>query len=158
MRAIPLAYNARNLLVRWIPTSLTVACIGLVIGVFVAAMALAKGLEETLRSAGRTDNWIVMRAGADAEMHSVVNRDAALEIVGHADANKAGVDVERKGLIPGSAGGHIHGPRHRRRTGPSHLQPNVAGERFTGHRIDSNSIGSGRQREPRIEEHVHGLG
>lgn len=81
MASIPLAYNVRNLFVRWIPTSLTVVCIGLVIGVFVAAMALAKGLEETLRSAGREDNWLVLRVGADAEMQSIVGRDAALEVI-----------------------------------------------------------------------------
>jgi putative ABC transport system permease protein len=81
MRAIPLAYNFRNLFVRWVSTTLTVVCVGLVIGVFVAAMALAEGLEETLRSAGREDNWIVMRTGADAEMQSTVSRDAALVIV-----------------------------------------------------------------------------
>jgi len=91
---IPLAYNVRNLAVRWLPTSLTVVCIGLVIGVFVLALALAHGLEETLRSAGRTDNWIVMRAGADAEMQSMVTRETALEVVRQMPGVAKGSDGE----------------------------------------------------------------
>jgi len=81
MPAIPLRYNLRNLWVRKVPTALTVFCISLVIAVFLVVMALGFGLVETLRAAGRADNWIVMRQSADAEMQSIVRRDAALEVI-----------------------------------------------------------------------------
>ena len=65
---VPIRYNLRNLLVRWASTALTVICVGLVIAVFVVVMALGSGLAETLRSAGREDNWLVLRQSADAEI------------------------------------------------------------------------------------------
>ena len=45
--------------------------------VFVAILMLAQGLEQTLVDTGSRDNVIVLRAAADTEVSSVVDRDAA---------------------------------------------------------------------------------
>jgi hypothetical protein len=83
--------------------------------------------------------------------------DTTLEIVAGTDTDEAGVDVERKGSRPRGAGGGLHGPRHCGRAGPSHLQRDIAGKRFTGGRVDADAVGSGWQRQSRIEEDAYGL-
>jgi putative ABC transport system permease protein len=72
---IPIVYNFRSVRQRW--TSAIVAILGIAgtVGVFVAMLSLAKGFKATLVSSGSADNALVMRAGANTEMSSVVALD-----------------------------------------------------------------------------------
>lgn len=58
-------------------TSVIVVGIAGVVGVLVALLAMADGFQATLRQAGTTDTAIVMRAGADAELSSGLDRPTA---------------------------------------------------------------------------------
>jgi len=73
--AIPLIYNIRSVKARW--TSSIVAVLGIAgtVGVFVAMLSLAHGFKATLVSSGSSDNALVTRSGATAEMMSVVQLD-----------------------------------------------------------------------------------
>jgi putative ABC transport system permease protein len=75
--AIPFSYGFRNLLTRKFTTILTAGGMALVTFVFVAILMLAQGLEQTLVDTGSPDNAIVLRAAADTEVSSAVDRDAA---------------------------------------------------------------------------------
>jgi putative ABC transport system permease protein len=57
-------------------TSVVVVGIAGVVGVFVALQAMAAGFEATLRSAGDDETAIVLRAGADAELASGLERSS----------------------------------------------------------------------------------
>lgn len=74
--AIPLKYNIGNLTSRKLSTLMTIAGIGVVIGVMVAMMALQNGVRTAIVSSGSKDNQIVLREGALAESTSWVTRDA----------------------------------------------------------------------------------
>jgi putative ABC transport system permease protein len=73
--AIPLIYNIRSVKARW--TSSIVAVLGIAgtVGVFVAMLSLAHGFKATLVSSGSSDNALVTRSGATAEMMSVIQLD-----------------------------------------------------------------------------------
>ena len=69
---IPLIYNVRSVRQRW--TSGIVAVVGIAgaVGVFVAMLSMARGFKATLVASGSPGNAIVLRAGASAEMISVL--------------------------------------------------------------------------------------
>ncbi|MBI4864935.1 MAG: ABC transporter permease [Candidatus Riflebacteria bacterium] len=67
---IPLAYNLRSLMVRKVTTLMTMLGIALVVATFVALMAMASGLDRTLRSSGVPENVIFLRKGAVADATS----------------------------------------------------------------------------------------
>ena len=73
--AIPVIYNLRSLRQRW--TSAIVAVLGIAgtVGVFIAMLALARGFEATLAASGSPNNAIVLRAGANVEMTSILELD-----------------------------------------------------------------------------------
>lgn len=73
--SIPLTYNLRSLKARWTSTVVAVLGIAGTVGVFVAVLALARGFRATLVASGSPHNAIVRRAGATAEMESVVTLD-----------------------------------------------------------------------------------
>lgn len=73
--AIPLKYNARNLLVRKVSTGMTVLGISLVVSVFLLLMSLAEGVRRTLTTTVSARNLVVMRVGSQSEAWSYVNRD-----------------------------------------------------------------------------------
>jgi len=75
--AIPIVYNLRSLRVRWVSAIVAVLGIAGTVGVFVAMLALARGFQATLVASGSRGNAIVRRAGASAEMESVVTLDSA---------------------------------------------------------------------------------
>ncbi len=74
---IPIAYNLRNLRGRPVSTAFTALGIGMVVAVFVAMLALANGFATALTSTGSERNVLVLRAGADSEMSSSIDRAAA---------------------------------------------------------------------------------
>lgn len=71
---IPTYYNVRSLWNRRASTIATVLGLALVVFVFAAVLMLSNGIEEALRSGGRPDNAVLLRAGATAEISSVVER------------------------------------------------------------------------------------
>lgn len=58
-------------------SSVVVVGIAGVVGVLVALLSMAAGFETTLRATGTEDTVIVMRAGAQTELNSVVDHDTA---------------------------------------------------------------------------------
>jgi putative ABC transport system permease protein len=61
-------------------TSVVVVGIAGVVGVLIALLAMAQGFQATLRNAGNRDTAIVLRAGANAELSSGLDRTSAVLI------------------------------------------------------------------------------
>lgn len=61
-------------------SSVVVIGIAGVVGVLVALLAMAAGFEATLRETGTDDTVIVMRAGAQTELNSVIDHDTAVVV------------------------------------------------------------------------------
>jgi putative ABC transport system permease protein len=61
-------------------SSVVIVGIAGVVGVLVALLAMAAGFESTLRETGTDDTVIVVRAGAQAEINSVVDHDTAVVV------------------------------------------------------------------------------
>jgi len=74
---IPIAYNLRSMRARPVSTALTALCIALVVAVFVGMLALANGFASALVRTGSDQNVLVLRKGADSEMSSSLDREAA---------------------------------------------------------------------------------
>jgi ABC-type lipoprotein release transport system permease subunit len=74
--ALPLVYNIRNVAARRVATIMTALGIGLVVFIFVWFLALSAGFKKALFSTGRADNMLVMRAGAQSEVQSGLDRES----------------------------------------------------------------------------------
>jgi len=74
---IPLSYSYRNLVTRRLTTILTAGGMALVVFVFAAVLMLAEGLRQTLVATGSYDNAVVLRASAESEVQSIMERDKA---------------------------------------------------------------------------------
>lgn len=74
---IPLSYSYRNLLARRLTSVLTALGMALVVFVFAAALMLSEGLRRTLVATGSYDNAVVLRAGSETEVQSVIDRTQA---------------------------------------------------------------------------------
>ena len=79
---IPIIYNLRSLRQRPVSTLTTAFGMALVVGVFVAMMAMSNGFRMALVSTGSDENVIVLRKGAGAEMNSGIGREAASIVAG----------------------------------------------------------------------------
>ena len=77
MKAIPLAYIARNLWVRRVTTLLTAGGMALVVFVFATVLMMGEGIRATLVATGQPDNLLVLRKGAGAEINSGITRRQA---------------------------------------------------------------------------------
>ena len=77
MKAIPLAYIARNLWVRRVTTLLTAGGMALVVFVFAVVLMMSEGIRATLVATGQADNVLVLRKGAGAEINSGIARGQA---------------------------------------------------------------------------------
>src|SRR5215475_15835145 len=73
--AIPLKYNRRSLLIRRVSNAMTVGAIAIVVGVFVAAMAIVGGLDSAIQDSSSPDNMILIGRGADSEANSFIRLD-----------------------------------------------------------------------------------
>jgi len=69
---LPLVYNLESVRARWPTTIVAVLGIAGTVGVFVAMLALARGFRAALVASGSPQNAMIRRAGATAEMDSVV--------------------------------------------------------------------------------------
>jgi ABC-type antimicrobial peptide transport system permease subunit len=77
LRAIPLAYTARNLWVRRVTTLLTAGGMALVVFVFTTVLMMSEGIRATLVATGQSDNVLLLRKGAGAEINSGISREQA---------------------------------------------------------------------------------
>ena len=77
MKAIPLAYIARNLWVRRVTTLLTAGGMALVVFVFATVLMMSEGIRATLVATGQPDNLLILRKGAGAEINSGIARAQA---------------------------------------------------------------------------------
>src|SRR5215470_12959938 len=73
--AIPFKYNRRSLLVRRVSNLMTAGAIAIVVGVFVAAMAMVGGINSAIKDTSSPDNMILIRRGADSEANSLITLD-----------------------------------------------------------------------------------
>src|SRR5258707_9620881 len=73
--AIPFKYNRRSLLIRRVSNSMTVGAISIVVGVFVAAMAIVEGLDSAIKDSSSPDNMILIGRAADSEANSFITLD-----------------------------------------------------------------------------------
>src|SRR3989454_10961133 len=73
--AIPFKYNRRSLINRRMSNSMTVGAIAIVVGVFVAAMAIVGGLDSAIKDSSSPDNMILIGRGADSEANSFITLD-----------------------------------------------------------------------------------
>jgi putative ABC transport system permease protein len=73
--AIPIIYNLRSVRARWASAIVAVLGIAGTVGVFVAMLALARGVRATLVSSGSAENAIIRRAGSTAELDGAVGLD-----------------------------------------------------------------------------------
>jgi ABC-type lipoprotein release transport system permease subunit len=79
--ASPLSYSYRNLLARRLTSFLTAAGMALVVFVFAAALMSTEGLRRTLVATGSRDNAVILRAGSETEVQSVIDRSQAAIIL-----------------------------------------------------------------------------
>lgn len=79
---IPVIYNIRSLRQRPASTLTTALGMALVVAVFVAMNALANGFRAALVSTGTTENVLILRKGANAEMNSGITRQSASIVAG----------------------------------------------------------------------------
>jgi putative ABC transport system permease protein len=77
MLGIPLKYNIRHLIVRWVGTSMTALGIALPTGVFCAVLALNNGLATALMETGDPLNVVFLRKSSMTETNSSVTREDA---------------------------------------------------------------------------------
>ena len=77
MKAIPLSYIARNLWVRRVTTLLTAGGMALVVFVFATVLMMGEGIRATLVATGQSDNVLLLRKGAGAEINSGISRGQA---------------------------------------------------------------------------------
>ena len=95
--ALPLVYNLESVRARWPSTIVAVLGIAGSVGVFVAMLALARGFQAALVSAGSEENAMVRRAGATSEMDSAITIEQ-LDV------------IEEAGEVQGSASGAMVSP------------------------------------------------
>src|SRR5215468_5501996 len=69
---IPFKYNRRSLLIRRVSNAMTVGAIAIVVGVFVAAMAIVGGLDSAIKDSSSPDNMILIGRSADSEANSFI--------------------------------------------------------------------------------------
>src|SRR5437660_8825006 len=72
---VPLAYNLRNLRVRWPITALTALAFTIVVGLLTVMLAFVNGMDRLTRGSGRPGNVLVMSEGATDELFSTLSRD-----------------------------------------------------------------------------------
>ena len=74
---IPIEYNFRSVINRWVSTLIAVLSIAGTVAVFIVMLAMAQGFRATLVSSGSPQNALVLRGGANAEMMSAIMLDQA---------------------------------------------------------------------------------
>lgn len=101
---VPYPYILRNLWTRKLTTALTAIGMALVVFVFATVLMLSAGLQKTLVATGSSDNVIVTRHSAEAEVQSIIDREQASVItslpnIAYGPAGKALISKELVVLI-----------------------------------------------------------
>ncbi len=97
---VPIAYSVRNLAVRKTTTAATAGGVALVVFVFAAVLMLGEGMRRTLAVSGSPGIAIVMRAGADSELSSIVGPANAALVTGQPTvARRPGGAVDASGEL-----------------------------------------------------------
>src|SRR5438067_2145470 len=73
--AIQTRLECRRVLIRRVSNSMTVGAIAIVVGVFVAGMAIVGGLDSAIKDSSSPDNMILIGRGADSEANSFITLD-----------------------------------------------------------------------------------
>src|SRR5260221_358213 len=73
--AIPFKYNRRSLFIRRVSNSMTVGAIAIVVGVFVAAMAIVEGLDSAIKDSSSPEHLILIGRGPDSGANSFITLD-----------------------------------------------------------------------------------
>ena len=94
MFKIPVKYSIRNILVRRTTAVLTTLGISLVVGTFIAVMALSEGISHVFTASGGESNFIILRQNASAESMSGVDRDDIAVV-----SSLPGIDKDRDGKL-----------------------------------------------------------
>lgn len=89
--AVVTLLNLRTVRQRFGSSMVAVVGIAGVVAVFIAVLSMAEGFRETLRATGSPDAAVVMRAGSDSEMVSLLTRDD-VRIIGDAAGVRRGPD------------------------------------------------------------------
>src|SRR5438309_11994698 len=69
---VPLKYNRRSLLIRRVSNSLTVGAIAIVVGLFVAALAIVDGLDSAIKDTSGPGNLVLLGRGDVSEANSLI--------------------------------------------------------------------------------------
>lgn len=101
MLGIPLKYNLRHLVVRWVGTAMTALGIALPTGVFCAVLALNNGLATALQETGSPHNIVFLRKSSLTETNSSVSREDApiLESLDGVERDADGKPIASRELI-----------------------------------------------------------
>ena len=151
---IPIVYNLRSLWQRRTTSAATIVGVALVVLTFVGMLALANGFRAAMVSTGRTDNVIVLRAGADAELSSGIDRESAAII-----RAQPGVAAEPDGTRLVTSDVYVVVTMSRDDAGGSQANVPVRGVDFTAFRTrDQVRITDGRTFEPGRPEVIVGAG
>jgi ABC-type lipoprotein release transport system permease subunit len=80
---VPLAYNLRNLVVRWRITALTALAFTLVVGLLTVMLAFVNGMSRVTEQTGQPGNVLVLSAGATDEVMSHLSVAVSGEVATH---------------------------------------------------------------------------
>ena len=97
---LPLAYNVRNVAVRWKASLLAVLGIALVVAVLIVLSAMSAGFRATLGATGTDHNAIVTQKGSQSELTSGISLETAATLA----VNSAGLSASSG---PGRSGSAI---------------------------------------------------
>ena len=134
-------------------TSVVIVGIAGVVGVLVALLAMAQGFESTLKSAGNEETAVVLRAGANAELSSGLDRAAVILI-----AQAPGIQHDAQDVPIASAEVVVVSNVPKRSTGTD-ANVEVRGVGAQAWRVRPEvRIVSGRRFEPGLRELIVGRG
>jgi putative ABC transport system permease protein len=147
--------NLRNLPHRTGNSSVIVVGIAAVVGVLIAILAIAVGVNRTFGDTGRTDRAIILRDGASSETASVLTRENVVAIM-----NARNIARDQTGA-PQASPENVAAVELRRR-GSSDLAPDTGPVTLRGISLGASSLGgdlhlaAGRMFSPALHEVVVG--
>ena len=77
---IPIAYNYRNLFVRWKTTAMTAVTFTLVVASLIAMQAFVRGVETVCALSGEPQNVLAMKQGANDEIMSQLDAEVVTQV------------------------------------------------------------------------------
>jgi ABC-type lipoprotein release transport system permease subunit len=97
---VPIAYNIRNLLVRWRITLLTALAFTLVVGLLVVMLAFVNGMYKLTEGTGQPGNIIILSDGASDELFSNLGFGDATDVLNKINpAHRPWLEHDPKGIV-----------------------------------------------------------